>query len=335
MYVNWLNHKEYDLSVVEKKLETSKRRNHFTNTGPLVTELECYLKEILKVDKNKRVFMAANGTAALHAIVSAINLKKGRDLKYATQDFTFPSSVLGPMRDAQVLDMTSEHEVQIPSLDVDGLVITNVFGNSLDVSVYEDWAKANDKVLIIDNAATPYTFYKGKNSINYGTASFISLHHTKPLGFGEGGFIIIDEEYAYEVERVLNFGFDANRDWNTHGSNFRMSDISAAFIFQHVEKNFYNMVSHHRELREAFYEVAKHNEWQLWNDKSDGDPFLSSLLFFSDKAENEIKNLNRFEWKRYYKPLQGLPQSSEIYSKIHCLPCHSEVRVKDILSLKQ
>ena len=335
MYVNWLNNKQYDLSLIEKKLETSKARNHFTNTGPLVTELECYLKETLQVENGKRVFMAANGTAALHAIVSAINLKKGRDLKYATQDFTFPSSVLGPMRDTEIVDMTSGHEVVLPSEDVDGLVITNIFGNSLDISTYTDWASSNDKILIIDNAATPFTFYKGKNSINYGTASFISLHHTKPLGFGEGGLIIIDEEYADEVERVLNFGFDSNRDWNTYGSNFRMSDISAAFIFQHIERNFSNMVSHHRELRESFYEVAKHNGWELWSDKSDGDPFLSSLLFFSDKKENKIKNLNRFEWKRYYKPLIGLPNSIEIYDKIHCIPCHSEVTVKDILSLKQ
>ena len=31
-------------------------------------------------------------------------------------------------------------------------------------------------------------FYEGENSCNLPDASFISLHHTKPIGFGEGGF---------------------------------------------------------------------------------------------------------------------------------------------------
>lgn len=336
MYINWLNRKDYDLQLLDKFLSDTKRKNHYTNSGPLVFELESYLKEILRIDSSKDVFLTSNGTTALHAIVSAINLKHNKEHRFATQDFTFPSSVLGPLRGSQIVDMNTDHEVEVSQVgDVDGLVITNIFGNCLELDNYEKWAEENDKILIIDNAASPYTFYSGKNSLNFGTASFISLHHTKPLGFGEGGLIVIDKEYSDEVQRVINFGFDSGRNWNEWGSNYRMSDLSAAFIFQHLDRNFEKMVSHHAELRETFYEIAKHNDWQLWKDKSDGEPFLSSLLFFSEKRSTRIKNLKNFEWKKYYKPLQGLPVTNQIYKDIYCLPCHTDVTVKDILLLKQ
>jgi dTDP-4-amino-4,6-dideoxygalactose transaminase len=336
MYINWLNRKDYDLSLIDKKLENSRAKNHYTNYGPLVAELESWMKSLLKIDSSKSVHMASNGTTALHAIVAAMNLEAGRELKFATQDFTFPASVLGPLRGTKIVDMTYDHQVDLTDLqDVDGLIITNIFGNSLDLQIYQKWADENNKILIIDNAATPYTFYKKKNILNYGNASFISLHHTKPFGFGEGGFIVIDKEYKDAVDRVLNFGFDSDRNWNQWGSNYRMSDLSAAFVFQHIERNFERMISHHGEISEVFNLVCKHNDWKSWNNKSDENPFLSSMIFLTKEDPKRIKNLKNFEWKKYYKPLIGLPVSDSIYKNIICLPCHTDVSTRDILSLKR
>jgi dTDP-4-amino-4,6-dideoxygalactose transaminase len=337
MYINWLNCKDYDLNLIDQKLESSRKKNHYTNYGPMVAELESWFKALLGIDSNKSVHLTSNGTTALHAIVSAMNIEAGRELKFATQDFTFPASVLGPLRGSLIVDMSSDHQVDLSMIgeEIDGLIITNVFGNSLDLKIYEKWADENDKILIIDNAATPYTFYKKKNTLNYGNASFISLHHTKPFGFGEGGFVVIDKKYSDKMERVLNFGFDADRNWNEWGSNYRMSDISAAFVFQHIERKFDTMIAHHAEIADVFSLVCKNNGWQMWNDKSDGRPFLSSLLFLTDEDPKKIKNLKNFEWKKYYKPLKGLQVSKSIYDRIICLPCHSDVTTRDILSLKR
>jgi dTDP-4-amino-4,6-dideoxygalactose transaminase len=335
MYVNWLNRKDYDFSIINKKLENSRLKNHFTNSGPLVKELETWFREILQIENDKSVYLTSNGTTALHAIVSAINHFNNKELIYATQDFTFPSSILGPLRNTKIVDMTNDHQVCINELsEVDGLIITNVFGNSLDLNTYEEWAKTNKKILIIDNAATPFTFYQKRNTLNYGNASFISLHHTKPFGFGEGGLIIADKKYSDSIERVINFGFDKLRNWNEWGSNYRMSDISAAFIYQHLEINLDKMIKHNIEISDAFKFVCMNNGWQMWNDKSDGHPFLSSLIFFSNNNEELFGLLKRFEWKKYYKPLIGMPVSNKIYEKIICLPCHLDVTTSDILSLK-
>ena len=62
----------------------------------------------------------------------------------------------------------------------------------------------NNKFLIFDNAATPFTYYKGKSCCNYGHGSTISFHHTKPLGFGEGGAIIVDKKYEKNKEYLYS-----------------------------------------------------------------------------------------------------------------------------------
>ena len=75
-------------------------------------------------------------------------------------------------------------------------------------------------------------FITGTNSCNLGNASFISLHHTKPLGFGEGGLAIVDKHLEEQVRIACNFGF-VDRKFNERGSNFKISEISAAAILQY------------------------------------------------------------------------------------------------------
>ena len=74
-------------------------------------------------------------------------------------------------------------------------------------------------------------FIKAKNSCNYGTGSFISLHHTKPIGFGEGGLAIIDKEYEKYTRAAVNFGMEEGV-FNENGGNYKISEISAAGILQ-------------------------------------------------------------------------------------------------------
>ena len=88
----------------------------------------------------------------------------------------------------------------------DTVIVTNIFGHLQNFNEILSKTEGRDKKLIIDNAATPYSFWDGINSCNLGTASYISLHHTKPIGFGEGGLVIIDKKYEEAVRIACNFG---------------------------------------------------------------------------------------------------------------------------------
>ena len=129
----------------------------------------------------------------------------------------------------------------------------------------------------------------------------------------------------------MNFGFDQDRNWHPRSSNYRMSDLSAAFIYDHIERNFQKIIKHSIMLEDVFDQVCKRNNWKKMQNTSDGNCLLNSLVFFTE--EKNIKNLNIFEWKKYYKPLSSQPIADKLFDNVICLPCHCEVTVNNILQL--
>jgi dTDP-4-amino-4,6-dideoxygalactose transaminase len=327
LYINWLNRKDIDFTEVEDLLQTSKDRNHYTNYGPLVSKLEAYFREILEVEPNKACILTGNGSAALHAIGHGMNRKSERKLKWATQSYTFPSSVQGPFTGSQIVDIDAKDfslDLDQVKDKVDGIIVTNLFGLNVDIDKFESWAKERGKFLIFDNATVPMTKYKGRNSVNCGNATFISLHHTKPLGFGEGGLIICDREFEEDIRKSLNFGFDMGV-WHPEGSNLRMSDVSAAFIFQHVKRNFDEYVSHHQRLYTLFLKLLK--EYNLKTIPHYGDlesTFVSCFTVVFDKPVS-IPQYCTAEIKKYYIPLKSTKNAKDLYKRILCIPCHIEL----------
>ncbi len=237
----WVTPKPLCESAALELLAESVRTGQYSNDGPCVRSTAAYLESHLQLPASKRVVMAASGTAALHSLVAAFDiLRGGRPLTWVTQAATFPSSVLGPLRDrCQVLDNDavafgpSFAALEAEKATFDGIIVTNLFGMACDVAAYTAWAALNGKLCVFDNAATPMTFWNGENLCALGDGAIISLHETKPLGRGEGGAVICSVELAAAVHRAQNFGFVLGTPVRTphhHASNWRMSDIAAAFI---------------------------------------------------------------------------------------------------------
>jgi dTDP-4-amino-4,6-dideoxygalactose transaminase len=338
MYVNWLNRKTPDFNRVQSLLDESVRKNHYTNSGPLSKKLEEFLREKLEIDDSKIVRATASGTAALHALVEGMRIHAGKNLKFATHAWTFPSAVIGPLAGTQVVDLDGNIDIDLAGIpnDVDGIIVTHPFGYLMDVDRLQKWAKKNDKILIFDNAASPLSYkkinkYMGSNSLNLCDGSFISLHQTKSLGFGEGGLLVADEKYAEAIDRAMNFGFDIERNWHPNSSNYRMSDISAAFIYDHIERNFTHITEHSAKIEETFDKVCRHNDWEKMPNRAGDWCLLNSLVFFTQ--DKKIKNLDNFEWKKYYRPIADLPNAQFYYSEVICLPCHLDVTSYDLMSL--
>ena len=110
-------------------------------------------------------------------------------------------------------------------------------------------------LIYFDNAATSYTFYKGKNCLNYGNGCTISFHHTKPFGFGEGGAIIVDKKYEKNIRCLNNFGIGLTDNYYVkEGNNNKMSEVSAVYIIQYLENNFDLIIKKHQDLYKYFKE---------------------------------------------------------------------------------
>jgi dTDP-4-amino-4,6-dideoxygalactose transaminase len=355
--ISWIAKKAVNHDRTRNLLADSEKNNQFTNYGPNVIRLEKSIRDHLHVDDRKAVIAVGNASVGLWvAAVAFLLVSRGCEgdiiiPRFATQAFTFPPSAQGIMQHAVIVDIQPD-DICGPSLDdldacrddIDGVVVTNVFGNLADIHMYETWCATHHKFLVFDNAATPLTMYQGKNSVNYGHAAVISFHHTKPIGFGEGGAVIIDAVYEATLRRLINFGID-NADpcptWSLHGSNYKMSDISAAYILQHLD-DLEDIVMRHRELYRTVEQGLNtspelQNRVKLLPTLSDPGivPFVSCFTLIVDSASDSDTVLQTLladdvYCRKYYKPLAEKERSMSLYSKIVCVPCHRDMTTADV-----
>jgi dTDP-4-amino-4,6-dideoxygalactose transaminase len=279
----------------------------------------------------------SNGTVALWAAVACLELAQEKPLRFCTQSFTFPASAQGYLENVMIVDIDEGGGLDlsaVPIGEIDGIIVTNVFGNIVDIDKYTAWAAANNKFLIFDNAATSATYYKGKNSCNYGVAATLSFHHTKPIGFGEGGCIIVDRQYEPALRRILNFGIDNKAvlpRWHRKGGNYKMSDIQAVYILQYLD-HFLRIKSHTTGLLQHFQTKLGEIDVTLYPNFSDNTPFISCLCILSNRSTKIIKELTdaQIYCRKYYVPLEDTPIATRIYNNIVCISCTVDMTIKDI-----
>ena len=349
MNINWIAVKKINNTRVNNLFKNNIKTNQFTNYGPNVQLLEKIIKEKLKIDETKEVICVCNGSVAIHSLILAINYYYNKEIKWATQSFTFPPSAQGPLKDCLICDIDEEGGLDLLELEkyekqndikIDGIIVTNFFGNLVDINRYETYCKKNNKILLFDNAATPYSFYKNKNACNYGDGSTISFHHTKPIGFGEGGAIIVNKEYADIIRKLNNFGICLQKEQYFHscGNNYKMSDISAIYIIQYLDI-FNKIVIKHNKLYNYFIKkIKKLNNFKIISNYSDINNSLISCFcvkylqngnYTSDNIINKF-NDNNIVCRKYYIPLKNTKKAVELYNSIICLPCNINITIKDI-----
>ncbi len=346
--IRWCPQKNFVVEEFNQYLKPSLDAGHLTNDGPLQIVLQSKARKFFGC--SNEVLLAANGTAALHALVAGISLETGRPLKWATQAFTFPSSIQGPLQDSIVVDNDPIYlGPSIAGLEAnknhfDGVIVTNCFGFQTCIEVYEKWCKDNNKFLVFDNAATPLgSLDDGRNIHDIGNGSIVSFHETKPVGRGEGGAVIMSSKLKKFVHQAMNFGFDVSqaiRVPNRSSSNWRMSDIAAAAICAHLDfierKNWAERLHHltalvNERLQDIGIKFGMFGATKL--------PVFGNTIFIqlskNQDADSIQKSLLRsgIEAKRYYRPLahqNECPIAWEWYEKSICLPHHVDISDEDV-----
>jgi dTDP-4-amino-4,6-dideoxygalactose transaminase len=316
--------KKINYDSLQKYLEVAHDTNQFTNGGWAVSELEERARQMLKIDDGKAVIATSSGSTALHAMLYGMERQMDMRLRIATQDFTFASNSQGPATGPIITDIDANCNMNLAdeyALEYANLyIITNCFGHVQDLDSILQFCQSNKKLLILDNAASPYSFFNGTNTCNYGTGSYVSLHHTKPIGFGEGGLAIIDRHFENSVRIAINFGLIEGQ-FNERGNNFKMSEISAAAILQYWDS--FNIDELKEKLLDTYYQtsykIKSEYEGVDFPNFSDDDEFLPSCYPFIFNEHTLAQEFDE-DCKKYYHPLRGLPISTEIYNRIINFP---------------
>lgn len=322
MKINYIQNKRIDYNKVEKYLNYSSNANHFTNNGPVKKILEDRLSEMINLPIGKKVLCVNNGTTALHAIMFYLNEIHGKIVKWATPAFTFPSCVVN-YSNTEIFDIdenTYGFNHDFDSEPFFGVILTNLFG-TLVPNVH------SNKFTIYDNASSFMSIDNfGKNICLMGDISFSSLHHTKTLGFGEGGFIVLDEYMYDEIQRIIGFGFNLEKQFKINSSNFKMSDVSAALILQHIDNY---SISKHLQIQNHILSGICNKNINIFN-YSDGVFYGNIPLVFNSNIQVDYFRDNSIEANKYYKPLLPLPLSMNLYDKIINLPIYDTMTDEQI-----
>ena len=342
--LRWIAKKSFDAERFQKYLQPSLTKGHLTNDGPLQRVVSMKIKEIC--GSSKKVMMSASGTGALHTLGSAWELKLGRRLKFATQSFTFPSSIQGPFCNAIILDM--DEKLAGPCMkkmneivnEIDGIVVTNVFGHMSDCLEYERWCLKHEKLLLLDNAATPFgTCEDGRCIHDIGHGAFVSLHETKPIGRGEGGAIFLPSDLQIFAHRAMNFGFNIycnERIGHRYASNWRMSDFAAAAICDHLDnimdtdwKGTSEKLAKFAMTEMKKYSFKLHQGLHfpnicpcLWINVEETACDLNIVATYLQRCQPGI------EAKRYYRPLGSRdehPVAWKMFDNTICLPLNVDM----------
>lgn len=326
-----------DINEYNKYLEGIWERNHLTNHGPLVLELEQKLRDYTKA---KHVFFVNNGTIALQIAIKALGLNKeiiSTPFSYIATSSTIlweNCSLVYADIDKDTLTIDPEKIKEKINENTQAILATHVYGNVCDVDAIDKIAKDNNLKVIYDAAHAFGVEYKDIPIVNYGDISTLSFHSTKLFHTIEGGAIITnDDDLAHKISYMRNFGHNGQEAFWGLGINGKSSEFNAAMglcilpkIDEIIAKRKYDVELYQTLLSNSNLKFIKIRENTNYNFA------YFPIIIESEELLLRVKDsLNQFEIypRRYFYPSlnsldflspENMPISDDISRRILCLP---------------
>ena len=317
--------KHVDWSAIQQRLVASESQNQWANFGPASSALEQAIATALRLPAGRIVVATSSGTAALFALAGVAASRAGRSPRWLASAFGFASTRIGPLADAVrlidcdeagLLDLAAAADVPVDQWD--GLLVTNVFGRCSDLSAFTEFCKERGKALILDNAQGLFGLDRSSPDA---PNEFISFHHTKPWGFGEGGCAIVSQEDEGVCRSLLNFGYGLPIELAPFAANGKISDLAAAAILARLAQ-FPELAGLYRRQWQRLAGIAAREGYRLFSEL----PPQGVLGFVPLQAPQpiaivEVRN-SRVPMAKYYPPLTDLPTARRLYEGMVCLAGH-------------
>jgi dTDP-4-amino-4,6-dideoxygalactose transaminase len=195
----------------------------YSNFGQQLREFESRLAQFVGVPTDL-VVSVANATLGIAGAVAVSRVQN-----WAVPSWTFTASVSGIILGGGIpefIDIESDsHWLDIPETGISsGILVVAPFGLPIRPSLL-----ARQTPTIIDAAASLGMSEGALSGISENVTVVYSLHATKVMGIGEGGFVVFGSaERAERFRAWTNFGFNGSRESELVGSNAKMSEFHAA-----------------------------------------------------------------------------------------------------------
>lgn len=231
----------------------------YSNSGPLVNELEQRLA-LHCGDGETAVASVANATIGLTLALSACDLAAGSlcmvpAWTFAASAHAIEFAGLVPwIVDVDETSWSLTAEMARTFLreapgHVSAVMPVAPFGAPIDFASWEDFRAETGVAVVIDAAASFDTISSSQQP------AVVSLHATKLLAAGEGGFLVTSNAgFAQQIQQRANFGFWNSREAKMRSINGKLSEYNAAValasldIWPRTRRDFARVTSSYRHI---------------------------------------------------------------------------------------
>jgi dTDP-4-amino-4,6-dideoxygalactose transaminase len=214
--------------------------------GPRVAEFEQAFGELTG---SKHALAVANGTAALHLALLAVECGPGDEVLVPSLNFVAAANTIVHTGATPVfLDIAGDDDLNMDPADVEAaitpktkaIVVLHYGGYAADVEAIGRIADERGVVVVEDAAHAPGGSHNGRRCGTFGAVGCFSFFSNKNLPVGEGGMIVTDDDDLQERLRLLRSHGMTTLTWDrhrghahsydvvTHGFNYRLDEIRAA-----------------------------------------------------------------------------------------------------------
>jgi len=188
----------------------------------------------------KHCIGCANGLDALNLIIKAYGFSTGDEIIVPAN--TYIASILAISQNG-CKPVLVEPDINTYNINPDlieekitentkAIMVVHLYGQAVEMEKIWQLAKKYNLKVIEDSAQAHGTIYKGKRAGNLGDASGFSFYPGKNLGcMGDGGCVTTnDDELAYRIRAIANYGSDYKYHHIFKGTNSRLDEIQAAVL---------------------------------------------------------------------------------------------------------
>jgi dTDP-4-amino-4,6-dideoxygalactose transaminase len=201
-----------------------------------------------------KVYLTSSCTAAMEMAVLLLEIKP--DDEVIMPSFTHVGTANPFLRagakivwcdiDARCMSIDPHKIEELITSRTKAIIAVHYAGIPCKIDEIRNICNKHNLFLVEDCAMSIGSSYKDKSVGTFGNLAVVSFHETKNIHCGEGGAIIINNENMLErAEILMNCGTNKNQfesgktdhySWISNSSNFKMSELQAAFLFPQLQE---------------------------------------------------------------------------------------------------
>lgn len=319
----WVPRKMIDYRDLESRLRVAEKSNKWANGGALTRKLSSFFSRHLKLPRDWVAIPTSSGTTALQALVWAWS----HEVKsWAVPAYSWPGldTAFRGVQDIEVVDVDPwSGSLPYDHPGAQGTVLTTLAGH---LTVNPDLYSPEMRIIWDNCCSADLTYPELKRADGIA----ISLHHTKPWGFGEGGVAAVPFRMADKVMEALGYSYSGPTVVNG-----KMSEIGAAIALQRL--SLYSQIREYCWMLRRTLLNSIPGELEHWPLPHYGyrEPFSGWLPIRLNSSLKGVeisgKALGGVMTRQLYPPRGDFPEAQSWYSRTISIPLHEGLGVQDMV----